>query len=68
MLDRNGLKAEMARNGVTQQALAKEIGISEKTFISRMKRGAFGTDEAQVIIDVLKISDPASIFFASKVT
>ena len=68
MLDRNGLKAEMARNGVTQQALAKEIGISEKTFISRMKRGAFGTDEAQVIIDVLKISDPASIFFANKVT
>ena len=58
----------MARNGVTQQALAKEIGISEKTFISRMKRGAFGTDEAQVIIDVLKISDPASIFFANKVT
>lgn len=68
MLDRKGLKAEMARNGVTQQALAKEIGISEKTFISRMKRGAFGTDEAQVIIDVLKISDPASIFFANKVT
>lgn len=68
MLDKNALKAEMARNGVTQKTLAEKIGISEKTFISRMKRGVFGTDEAQVIVDVLKITDPASIFFATQVT
>lgn len=68
MLDRNALKAEMARNDVTQKALAEEIGISEKTFISRMKRGVFGTDEAQIIIKVLKLRDPASIFFANEVT
>lgn len=64
MLDRNALKAEMARNEVTQKTLAAQIGISEKTFISRMKKGVFGTDEAQIIVDVLKIRDPASIFFA----
>lgn len=65
MLDRSALKAEMARNDITQRELAKKIGISEKTFISRMKRGVFGTDEAQVIVEVLKIKDPAAIFFAT---
>lgn len=68
MLDRNALKAEMARNDITQKALAEKIGISEKTFISRMKKGVFGTDEAQIIIKVLKISDPVSIFFTDAVT
>ena len=66
MLDRNALRAEMARNGVTQKELAKAIGISEKTFISRMRRGAFGTDEAQVIVKVLKLKNPTPIFFATK--
>lgn len=64
MLDVNALRAEMARNRVTQKKLSKAIGISEKTFISRMKKGVFGTDEAQIIADTLKLSNPASIFFA----
>ena len=64
MLNANELRAEMARNGYTQKELAKLIGISEKTFISRMKRGVFGTDEAFVIVKALNIKDPCSIFFA----
>ena len=64
MLDRNALRAEMARNGITQKELAKIVGVSEKTFILKMKKGVFGTDEAQVIVDTLKIADPCSIFFA----
>ena len=68
MLDTNALRAEMARHRITQKDLAAAIGISEKTFISRMKKGAFGTDEANVIINVLKIRNPAEIFFAQEVT
>ena len=68
MLDTNALRAEMARKRVTQKELSKAIGISEKTFISRMKRGFFGTDEAQIIVDTLKLTDPAAIFFAKRVT
>ena len=64
MLDVRALKAEMVRAGITQREMAKTVGISEKTFISRMKRGVFGTDEAQVIIDTLHIDNPATIFFA----
>ena len=67
MLDRNALRAEMARKGITQKELAKTVGVSEKTFILKMKKGVFGTDEAQIIVETLKIADPCSIFFAAKV-
>lgn len=68
MLDRNALRAEIVRNGMTQKDMAKMIGISEKTFISRMSKGSFGTDEAEIMIRVLGIKDPATIFFAESVT
>jgi transcriptional regulator with XRE-family HTH domain len=68
MLDRNALKAEIVRNGLTQKEVAKMIGISEKTFISRMRKGAFGTDEAEIMIRLLGIKHPVEIFFAVEVT
>ena len=68
MLNRNALKAEMVRNGMTQKDVAKAIGISEKTFINRMKKGNFRFDEAQVMVDLLRIKNPSTIFFAKWVT
>lgn len=68
MLDRNALKAEIVRNGLTQKAVAKKLGISEKTFISRMKKGVFGSDEIEVMIRELRITNPTDIFFAKLVT
>lgn len=68
MLDRNALRAEIVRNGKNQKEIAKILGISEKTFISRMKRGVFGTDEVEVLVRELKIKNPSEIFFAREVT
>jgi len=68
MLDRNALRAEIVRNGFTQKDVAKMLDISEKTFISRMKKGVFGTDEVEIMIKNLNIKDPTEIFFADKVT
>jgi transcriptional regulator with PAS, ATPase and Fis domain len=68
MLDRNALKAEFVKKGLNQKDVAELLGISEKTFISRMKKGAFGTDEAELMIRHLDIKDPAAIFFATQVT
>lgn len=68
MLNVNALKAEIVRNGYTQASLAKEIGISDKTFCARLKTGDFGTKEIEIMIRVLNLHDPMSIFFASKVT
>ena len=68
MLNKNALKAEIVRNGLTQKEVAEMIGISEKTFISRMQRGVFGTDEAEIMINRLGIQHPIDIFFANEVT
>lgn len=68
MIDRNALKAEFVRNGYTQKDIAKILNISEKTLISRLNRGVFGTDEAQILVETLHIKNPAAIFFAKRVT
>jgi transcriptional regulator with XRE-family HTH domain len=68
MLDKNALKAEFVRNGYTQKDIAALLNISEKTLISRLNRGVFGTDEAQILVDKLHIKNPAAIFFAKKAT
>ena len=56
------LRGIIAERGFSQREVAKQIGISEKTFYSKMKNGVFGTDEAERMIELLKIEDPATIF------
>ena len=68
MLNRNALRGEIARNGLTQKDVAKLLNISEKTFISRMKSGVFYTNEVQILIEKLNITNPMEIFFANLVT
>lgn len=68
MLDVKALKAEIVRNGYTQASLAKELGMTDKTLCSRLKTGDFGTKEIEILIDVLHLEDPMSIFFAKQVT
>ena len=68
MLNETALKMEMVRCGHTQKSLAKEIGISERTFYNRLKAKDFGTKEIEIMIRVLNLKDPMSIFFASPVT
>lgn len=58
------LRGVMAERGYSQKDVAERIGITPKTFYEKMKAGIFGSDEIQVMIDVLKIEDPVSIFFA----
>ena len=68
MLNVRELRAAIVRKGLTQRQVAQKCGMSEKTFISRMKNGAFGTDEAQILIELLDIKNPVEIFFASDLT
>lgn len=68
MIDTNALRGVIASNGYSQSRLAKELGISSKTFYSKMSKGVFDSDEIQTMIDVLNIQDPVSIFFAKRVT
>lgn len=68
MLDTNKLRGVFAENGKTQSEVAEMLGMTPKTFYLRMKKGVFGSDEIQVMIDNLNIQNPMDIFFAKKVT
>lgn len=68
MLDVNRLKSVIVLNGKTQEDVAKHLGMSSKTFYLRMKKGVFGSDEIDKMVEYLKIDDPMAIFFAKNVT
>ncbi|MEG1972337.1 MAG: helix-turn-helix transcriptional regulator [Oscillospiraceae bacterium] len=59
----NLLRSEIVKNGMTQEQLAQAIGMSPSTFYRKTKKGIFGTDEVEKIIDTLKIKNPMDIFF-----
>jgi DNA-binding Xre family transcriptional regulator len=67
MMDRNLLKSIMALKGINQKALCNAIGMQQPTFSRKLKKGVFGTDEAQKIATVLEMENPAAVFFAQEV-
>lgn len=68
MIDVNALRGKIAEKGLSQAKMAKELGISPKTFYEKMKRGVFGSDEMEIMIRILEIDEPSKIFFADVVT
>jgi len=68
MLDKNKLRAEWVKKGLTQTQVARVIGVSAKTFSLKLNKGVFGSDEIESMINALDISDPMNIFFAKQVT
>ena len=63
MIDTDALRAEMARNHITQDELSKRLGITSATFRSKVKKGVFDTNEVEVMMDALKLKEPMTIFF-----
>lgn len=66
MIKTDKLLGIMAEKKVTQKAMAKRLNIAPKTFYAKMKRGVFGSDEIEIIVDELNIEQPWNIFFAKK--
>lgn len=66
MFSAKELKAQIVRQGYTQERLAKDIGISQKTLYLKMKSGNFLTEEVSKIMEVLNIEDPVPIFFVKE--
>lgn len=62
------LRGEIARAGFSQSSLAKQLGMSSKTFYAKMKKGVFDSNEIDEMISVLKIKNPVKIFFAKEVS
>ena len=68
MIDTQKLKGIIAENGTSQRQVAFAIGIAEKTFYEKMKKGIFGSNEIDKMIELLKIDDPIPIFFKQCLT
>lgn len=66
MVATDKLRGLIAERGLTQRKVAQHIGMTEKTFYAKMKKGVFGTDEAEKMIDLLGIANPTEIFLAKK--
>lgn len=68
MIRTDELRGIFAKNNKSQTDVAKMIGVTPKTFYIRMRKGVFGSDEIQIMIDELHIENPMDIFFAKVVT
>ena len=68
MVDKNELCAAIKRKGYTHKDVALKLGMSERTFSTKINKGVFGSDEIEIMIDILEIKKPMPIFFAKWVT
>lgn len=68
MIDTKALKGIIVSRGKTQKDVAKHLNMAPKTFYAKMKKGVFGSDEMEGMIELLSIENPIDIFFASEVT
>jgi len=62
------LRGIIAKKGLSMRKVAFHLGMTEKTFYSKMKKGVFDSDEIQLMIEFLEIKNPMPIFFAKQVT
>ena len=60
------LRGIIVERGLSQRKVAEYLGMSEKTFYTKMKRGVFGTNDVQRMIELLKIDNPVDIFLCTK--
>lgn len=67
MINANKIRARIVELGMNQKQVAEKIGMSEKTFSIKMNNGKFGLDEAERMIQILRIEKPEHYFFTNDV-
>lgn len=58
------IKGKIRAKGLTQAEFAKKLGMSEKTFYNKMKKGVFGSDDIEKMMEILGIDELVPIFFS----
>lgn len=67
MFDERRFKAQVVLAGLTMRQVAAELGIDETTLYRKMSgKSDFYRKEIQRLCDLLKIEDPAAVFFAEE--
>ena len=59
----NEIKGLIRARGMTQAEVAEKMGINPVTLSRKLGKGILNSDEIEVLIDILEIKNPASIFF-----
>ncbi len=70
MVNVDVLRGIIAERGYSQTDVAKKLGITPKTFYTKMNKRVFDSDEIELMINFLHIpvEECTRIFFASNVT
>lgn len=69
MFDKKLFKASVVLAGLTLRQVATELGIDETTLYRKMNgESDFYRREIQQLCALLKVKDPAKIFFADRLT
>ena len=68
MINTNKLRGMIVERGFSQRDVAKALNINEMTFYRKMKKGIFSNVEIELMISLLAIDDPCSVFFAPDVS
>jgi DNA-binding transcriptional regulator YiaG len=63
MINVRELNACLAREGLSRADGAKLVGVTPKTFYEWLNKAVMPTDKAEILIQKLKIENPANIFF-----
>ena len=67
VFDKRKFLAQMTLRDVSKKKLAEELGINEATLYRKINNdGYFTRSEINKLIEVLRIDNPAEIFFAEK--
>lgn len=64
MIRTEQLKWEIAAHGMTTGEVAWHLGMSEKSFVRKLQKGQFGSDEIRDMAALLEMERPEDIFFA----
>lgn len=65
MIRTERLRWEITAQGMTTKEVAWHLGMSQKRFEGKLRKGAFGSEEIQDMADLLELEHPEEIFFAS---
>lgn len=57
MVDSDALRGLLAKNNISQSKMADIIGITPKTFYTKMKKRVFDSDEIGIMMNELGIDD-----------
>ncbi len=67
-MNTNKLKGKLVEEGMTQEELSLELGISLQSLNAKLNgRAPLTIEEAKRITEILKIDNPSEIFFAPSV-